>query len=89
MADREKPLMEFPCDYLLKAIGTGPRDLEDIVMNVLQHHLEDISGVTCSSRPSAKGKYLSVSVEFRAESRAQLDAIYRELGRHTRIRMCL
>jgi putative lipoic acid-binding regulatory protein len=89
MSDPEKPLMEFPCDYLLKAIGTGPRDLEDIVMNVLQHHLDDIAGVRCRSRPSSKGNYLSVSVEFRAESRAQLDNIYRELNRHTRIRMCL
>lgn len=89
MSDSEKPLMEFPCEYLLKAIGTGPRDLEDIVMNVLRHHLQDLTGVRCTSRPSSKGTYLSVSVEFQAESRAQLDRIYRELNRHTRIRMCL
>jgi len=34
---------------------------------------------------SSRGNFVSVSVTFTAESRAQLDALYEELGRHKRV----
>lgn len=82
----QQPLLEFPCSFLLKVIGEGPFDFEDLVLTILNRHVEDLSQVSTSTRPSRGGRYLAVSVEFEALSRDQLDGIYRELGAHERVR---
>ena len=49
----------------------------------------DLPQDAVSSRLSNGGQYLAVTVTFTAQSRAQLDTIYRELGQHERVVMVL
>lgn len=80
-------LLEFPCSFPLKALGKGADDFEDLVLSILQRHVATLDDGCVTSRRSKQGKYLAVTVTFVAESKVQLEAIYRELGSHERVLM--
>ncbi len=80
-------LLEFPCSFPLKAIGKATGDFEALVLSILQRHVPALEEGCVASRPSKQGKYLAVTVTFVAESKVQLEAIYRELGNHERVLM--
>jgi putative lipoic acid-binding regulatory protein len=88
MADTDS-LFEFPCAFPIKAMGVAHAEFADLVLNIVGAHVSpaDITGV--EHRNSRAGKYLSVTVTIRATSRAQLDAIYRDLSGHESILMAL
>lgn len=88
MTDRDT-LLEFPCEFPLKAIGAGPDDFEAWVLEVVRRHVPDLSASAASSRLSAGGNYLAVTVTFTAQSLAQLDALYQELNQDVRVKMLL
>jgi len=83
--------MDFPTLFPLKAIGTGPADFEDLVLQIVARHVPDLGAAhdVSSTRLSGGGKYLAVTVTFTATSRDQLDALYRELSAHPRVVMLL
>lgn len=81
--------LEFPCDFPIKAMGLAADDFDALVVTLVGRHIADLREGAVSIRPSSNGKYLSVTVVVRAESQAQLDAIYRELTGHERVLMAL
>ena len=85
----EDTLLEFPCEFPLKAIGRGPEDFEAFVVEIVRKHAPDLEADATTRRLSSGGKYLAVTVTFTAESQAQLDALYGELSRHERVVMLL
>lgn len=87
--DEGKPLIEFPCDFLIKAIGVGERDFQDSVVAVFLARGYRIQDLSISQRASKAGKYISVSVEFHVTNRADLDNLYRELGKLEQVKMLL
>lgn len=80
--------MEFPCSFPLKVMGLNGGQFESAVQAVVKKHLQD-SPVLFERRPSASGKYLSVTATFTATSREQLDTLYRELNSHELVVMTL
>lgn len=73
----DESLMEFPCDFPLKVMGRDSESFRALVNEIVTRHV----GETIPSlRPSRDGHYVSMSFTIRAESRAQLDALYRELS---------
>ncbi len=80
-------LLQFPCKFSIKVMGIATDDFEHFVVNRVRHYSQDINAVTL--RTSRGGKYLSVTVTFNAQSRDQLDALYRELSSHERVTMVL
>ncbi|MEM7210215.1 MAG: DUF493 domain-containing protein [Pseudomonadota bacterium] len=89
MADNEETLLEFPCTFAVKALGASADDFESLVHAIVANHVDDLPLDATRSRPSAKGNYTSVTVTFTARSKAQLDAIYRSLTAHNRIKMAI
>jgi len=89
MADSTDTLLDFPTLFPLKAIGLGVEDFEEIVVSIVRRHVPALPTDAATSRLSAGGKYLAVTVTFVAESKAQLDALYRELTAHERVVMLL
>ncbi|HLF25229.1 MAG TPA: DUF493 domain-containing protein [Anaerolineae bacterium] len=87
--NQDETLFEFPCAFPLKAIGAGADDFEALVVSIVRRHVPDLGADAATSRPSAGGKYLAVTVTFIADSKAQLDALYQELNRHERVVMTL
>lgn len=72
-------LLEFPCDFPIKAFGLGTDDLEQTVLEIVGRHSPGIRPGSVSRRPSNGGKYLAITVTIRADSKRQLDAIYQDL----------
>jgi putative lipoic acid-binding regulatory protein len=77
--DQDDDLFRFPCDFPVKAIGQRHPDLDAIVFGIVRPHAPDVGEAAVRIRESTGGKYASVTVIIRATSRAQLDAIYRDL----------
>lgn len=79
----DEQLMEFPCEFQLKAFGHSAEDFEAHIVSLVELHSPVFSRV--SSRTSSGGKYCSVSVTINAQSRAQVEAIYQEFSRSQRV----
>jgi putative lipoic acid-binding regulatory protein len=80
MADTpEESVIEFPCDFPIKAMGVASETLQDTVVDIVRRHAPDLPDSAVTARPSSNGKYYSITVTVRARSRAQLDAIYQDL----------
>jgi len=78
-------LLEFPCRFPIKAMGLAERDIVALVVEILAPHTGRLAPGQIRQRPSPNGKWLSVTVEIEAQSKAQLDAIYRDLTAHEAI----
>lgn len=78
-------LLEFPCRFPIKAMGLAERDITALVIEILTPHTGTLVAEQVRARASPNGKWLSVTVEIEAESKAQLDAIYRDLTAHEAI----
>ncbi len=71
--------LEFPCDYALKVMGRAEPEFRTRMLAVLEAHVGPIAPAQLLERPSRAGKYVALTCTLRAESRAQLDRIYRDL----------
>jgi putative lipoic acid-binding regulatory protein len=84
----QESYLEFPAEFPLKAIGGGD-GFEAWVVAIVRKYVPGLAEPPTTTRPSAGGKYLAVTVTFTATSQAQLNAIYAELGQDPRVRMLL
>ena len=64
MTERET-LLEFPCQFPIKAIGRGD-DLDRRVYSLIRPHAPDLSEGALTMRPSGKGNYMAVTVTITA-----------------------
>lgn len=87
--DQQETLLEFPCDYAIKAMGETSEQLDAVVVEIVRRHVEDITEGAVSTKQSSGGKFTSITVTIRATSKPQLDAIYQELTSHELIKYVL
>ncbi|MBI3771923.1 MAG: DUF493 domain-containing protein [Gammaproteobacteria bacterium] len=87
MQQRPDTLLEFPCEFPIKAMGLASADFDALVVSLIRQYVTDLSEAAVQTKASTNGKYLSVTVTFTARSREQLDAIYLALTAHERILM--
>ncbi len=80
--------MKFPCSFPLKVMGLNTPEFPEAVLSIFEKHTNR-EQLSCSNRASSGSKYLSLTVTFTASSRAQLDAIYRDLNGHPLVMMTL
>ena len=81
--------LKFPCLFPLKVLGANTDGLYPAVHAILKKHVPDLDSATFTSRRSSGGKYLSITATFTAQSRDQLNAIYKELNDHELVLMTL
>jgi putative lipoic acid-binding regulatory protein len=82
-------LFQFPCEFPLKVMGRRSDDFRSIVLGIVQKHAGAIDAAKIEERPSKDGTYLSITCTFKAQSREQLDALYRELTSCERVLIVL
>ncbi len=83
--DTRETLIEFPCQFPIKAMGLAAPDFDALVVELILRHVDKINEGAVKSKTSSSGKYISVTVTVEALSQAQLDNVYRELTGHERI----
>ena len=79
----------FPTDFPIKIMGLNRLEFEPQIVAIVRAHAPDLDDTMVEVRQSSAGKYLSLTVTIRAQSRAQLDAIYMELTRHPLVKVVL
>ncbi len=84
-----EPKLEFPCEFPLKVIGINDDGFEAFSIEIVQRHVPNLDRGTISQKISEGGKYRSVSFVFIAESREQMDGLYRELTASERVKWVL
>ncbi len=77
--DDGETLLEFPCEFPIKAMGLACDELEVAVIEIINRHVEDLGEGALSMRPSKNGKYTAITITITARSKQQLDAIYIDL----------
>jgi uncharacterized protein len=71
--------LSFPMDFPIKVMGRADEDFRSLVVGIVAQHFGEIDAGRIEERPSSAGRYLGITVTVRAESREQLDAVYRDL----------
>lgn len=82
-------LLEFPCDFPLKIMGHAQDNLAQEVLDVIHQFAPDYDGKTMEMRASSSGKYVSLTCTVNAQSKAQLDDLYRALTSHPLVKVVL
>jgi putative lipoic acid-binding regulatory protein len=85
----EDTLLEFPCQFPVKAMGKNDVELDLIVVEIIRRHVPDINEAAVTARPSKGGNYTAITVIIEATSKQQLDAIYQDLTDHPHVLMAL
>ncbi len=86
---KRETLLEFPCEYDVKAIGYYNDNFDAIVTDIVSHHVNNIEECVVSIRRSTSGQFASVTINIYATSKSQLDAIYRELSGDEQVKYVL
>lgn len=72
-------LLEFPCEFPIKAMGLTCDALEISVIEIINRHVDNLSEGALRMRPSKTGKYTAITITITAHSKLQLDNIYLDL----------
>jgi len=86
----EDSLLEFPCDFPIKIMGRDEEDdFRSEAVAIVEAEVGPLPDGAVSTQSSRNGRFLSVTVTVRAESREQLDSLYRRLSDHERVLVVL
>lgn len=77
--DTQDTLLEFPCRFPIKAMVRAGEDAVAQVIAAVERHAGRLPQEAITLRASRNGNYTAVTVVIEADSKDQLDAIYREL----------
>lgn len=70
---------QFPCEFPIKVMGRQGGELCRDTRRVIEQHTGPLAETLIRVRTSTDGNFLAVTYLIQAQSRAQLDQIYREL----------
>ena len=82
-------IMQFPCDLPIKVFGRNDADFPDAAYSIVKAHVDTLERSDMTTQSSRKGKFLSLTINIRAESRAQVDAVYEDLSASACVLMVL
>ena len=79
MAEENETLLEFPCQFPIKAFGLSGETLEMAVLEIVNCHVDDLAEGAVKMNASKNAKYTSITITIRATSKKQIDSIYIDL----------
>jgi len=77
MSGASESLLKFPCDLPIKVFGRNAADFRAVALAIVEKHYG--TAYTVVEQHSKQGAYLSLTITVRAESRAEIDALYQDL----------
>jgi len=72
-------LFEFPCEFPIKVMGHDTEAFRSLTLAIVERHAGPLPAAHISERSSSQGRFVSLTYTITAQSREQLDDIYREL----------
>jgi len=73
-------LLEFPCEFGVKAMGRDVDEFETCVTDIILSHAQRYTGTQSTINRSGGGKFIAVTVTIEALSKDQLERIYLDLS---------
>ena len=80
---------QFPGTFELSAMGAADKDLETMLPTLLLDAGIEVVSESVNWKHSSNGRYVSVRIAFRAESREQFDAAHAALRAHPEVKWTL
>ena len=84
-SDNPEHGFQFPGTFELSAMGAADKDLETVLPTLLLDAGIEVVQESVNWKLSSNGRYVSVRIAFRAESRAQYDAAHEALRAHPEV----
>ena len=88
-SDNPEHGFQFPGTFELSAMGAADKDLETVLPTLLLDAGIEVVQESVNWKMSSNGRYVSVRIAFRAESRAQYDAAHEALRAHPEVKWTL
>lgn len=80
MSESEKEsLIDFPCHYEIKVMGLDDEAFHAEVKRIVMLHAPDNAEPSFRTKPSSKGKYVSITTSLYVETQSHLEAVYGDL----------
>jgi putative lipoic acid-binding regulatory protein len=73
------PPQDFPSEFPIKVMGRHDSDLRALSQAIIEKHTGPLSDARVKTRTSGDGNFLAITFTVTANSREQMDTIYREL----------
>jgi putative lipoic acid-binding regulatory protein len=87
MTGADESLLKFPTDLAVKVFGRNDPGFRNAVIEIVETHYG--KAYTLAEQQSKQAAYVSLSITVRAESRAEVDALYQALVAHELVLMAL
>ncbi len=81
--------LSFPCEIAVKVLGRNESGFRAAATGIVRRHYAQLSEAAVSEQLSRKDAYLSLTFVVSAQSREEIDALYRELTASDEILMVL
>lgn len=81
--------LQFPGTFELSAMGTADKGLETELPKLLSQCGIEVLEESISWKHSSNGKYVSVRISFKADTREQYDATHQALRDHPEVKWTL
>ena len=85
----DESVMEFPCSFPIKLMGRETDEFRQTARELVEKHTGPLHDEAIQSALSRNGRFVSVTITVVAESREQLDNIYRDATAHDDVIMAL
>lgn len=83
------PKLEYPCAYPIKVVGEHSEDFARIILAIVQLHDPLVREEHMRSRASSQGRYVSLHIEFTAQSPEHIAALHADLKASGRVQIVL
>ena len=87
MSGPDESLLKFPTELPIKVLGRNDAEFRAAVVEIVEKHYG--MAYTITEVESKQAAYVSLTVTVRAESRAQVDALYQDFVASERVLMTL
>ena len=85
----EKAELKFPCEFPISVMGMNVPEYRDKIFEILKKHVPELEEKDLKSAFSTNNKYCSLKTKFTAQSREQMDELYKELTAHELVKWVL
>lgn len=85
MSGADESLLQFPADIPIKVFGRNDAEFRAEAVAIIEKHYG--KAYTIAEQQSKQATYVSLTITVRAESRAQVDAVYEDFVASERVLM--
>ena len=85
----DESVIQFPCSFPIKLMGRESGEFRRAVRELVEKHTGPLEDEAVQASLSRNGRFVSITITVIAESREQLDNIYRDATAHDDVIMAL